>query len=525
MPVDVKKIRDEIEGGLTNSRDLRKDAYDNFRFARAHFEEYPTKSRDGRYQSLATRRTSPVFMRLVAILTSLLYKNQPTRKLSDEWATEWLAKVYKRNAMWAKWKGADELSIIGGFAGMQFAGDEDPLAPVKISQWRAHDMLVWSDADDPTVPDAVAVIDMYDGQRRLRLWTRDTIFTYETEKGVDHVARGGTAWKYKGRKDNPYRRVKDPLYDESEEGIIPFCFTHWYYPTVEFEQDGPGNAIRQLNEWVNGAVDSLGDRICYQGNPIGVAQGVAANWRPPAQIKPGDFLNLSAEQVDAAGNGPMPTLFYLAPELGFIDATWLDLNNFLDHALEMHGIPPSLIRMVQTGARSGLAIQAEQLPLLAWVEGRRGMWSDYEEQAARMALLVGESHLRTHGHEKDAGLLQAALEDWEFSIHWPTLYTQLPGPEKDAADDWRLERAMASKVQILMEREQLTEQEAFEALAKIADQNAQLQAMGIDPSIPPTGGGGFGQQPNMFTGEGPMQGAAAAQGQQGGPNPEVVPNP
>jgi hypothetical protein len=485
MSIDLKDIREEIESGLPNTEEEREHARKNQRFARSHFKEFPTKTRDARYTSLATRRTSPIFKRCVEVLTGNLYKNQPTRRLADSLATEFLNKVYKRTAMWAKWKAADELTLIGGYSALQFAGHTDPTAPVKALQWAAHEQVVWTDPDDATEPHAVAVIDLYDNSRRLRLWTKEQVLTFTTAKGKTHPGTGGTAFKYQGKKDNPYRKVSDPGDDEQEAGILPFSFSHWYFPTQVFEKDGPGDNLRLLNESVNERLDRLGDSIPYNARPIGVAQGVDANWKPPAQIKPGDFLKLPGSSIDAAGNGQVPTLFYLSPDLAYIDADWSDLEKFLDHTLEMHGIPPSLIRMVQQSSASGIAIQSEQLPLLQWVEGRRGAWAWYEEQAAKRCLLVAESHLRSNGQTSDAARIQNALKDWEFSIRWPELYVQLPGQGRDMADDWRMERGLANKVTILMERQGLTEQEAIDYLGTIKKQNDKLAAMGIETSTQP----------------------------------------
>jgi hypothetical protein len=85
----------------------------------------------------------------------------------------------------------------------------------------------------------------------------------------------------------------------------------------------------------------------------------------------------------------------------------------------------------------------------------------------------------------------------------------LPGPERNAEDDWRLNHGFVSKVGILQERQDLTEDEAFETLRKVAEQNAKLQAMGVDPTA---GMPMMGALQGLYSGEGPRQGMAAAQG-------------
>ena len=164
--------------------------------------------------------------------------------------------------------------------------------------------------------------------------------------------------------------------------------------------------------------------------------------------------------------------------------------------------------MTQSSAASGLAIQSEQLPLLTWVEGRRGDWQSYEEDAARMALTIAESHTRAHGVRSEADRIQAMLEGWEFSIQWPNLFTQLPGPQRDQSDQWRMEQGLSNKVTTLMERNGWTEEESFDYLQRLQEQDDRLASMGIDPAPQASGPSPFGDQQaasnDLMSGEGPQ---------------------
>lgn len=505
--MDVKDIITEIESGLTNSSRRRDHARFNLEFSKLEFERHPTKNRDGRFQSDATRRCSAIFRRVIDVLTMHMYRQAPTRRLPDPTVTEFLARVYKRQAMRARWKRADELTLIGGYAGFQFAGDEDPQSPVKINLWAAHELEVWTDPNDPREPFAVCTIDLADNQRRYRLYTEDKIYTWETSKGLQHEAQGGTLPKMVGRpKDNPYRTPRTD--DDPEKGIIPFSFAHWWFPAEEFSTESPGDFLKLANECTNERLDRLGDSIPYNARPIGLAIGVDETWMPPRQIKPGDFIALPA-QADVAGNGPVPTLSYLLPDLSYIEADWADLDKFINHTLDMLGVPEAMIRMVQSDAKSGLAIQAEQMPIVQWVEGRRGDWQDYEEDAARTCLIVAESHLREHGYAAEAANIQGTLQDWEFSLRWPSLYQQLPGPDKDRADDWRLQKGIADIVTILKEREGWTEEECFEYLEQLARRKARIEALGFQANGQPPpvdlgmlGGGAPPMKPGAMIGAG-----------------------
>lgn len=478
--VDQRQIEREIEAGLPNQIGRMRDAYDCGRFDSGRFEEYPTRHKDMRYRSPAVRRTSLIMRRIVDILTMHLYKSQPTRKLRDPAVSTWLETVYRRNRMWAKWRRAERLALIGGFAAFQFAGSTDPTAPLDINLWGADQLAFWVDPLNPTKVQAVATVDFADNQRHLTLWTKEQIVTYRTEKGAIHPAFGSVTFRPTNFNGKPARRP-NPYKDRDGEGIIPFSFMHWQYPCTDFETNSPGLNLKELNEHVNERLDNLGDSIYFNCKPIGVAEGVDDGWTPPAELRPGDFLKLPAE-ADLSGTGPTPTLRYLMPDLAYVTKDWEDMSAFLDHTLETYGVPPSLIRMVQSGARSGAAIMTEQLPILGWVEGRRADWASYEEDAAETALAVAASHLGANGLFDDAAMLLDALDDWSFTLRWPALYVQLPGPDRDRADDWRIAHSQISLIGIKQEREDLTEDEALEAIAKVAKQNAALRAMGIEPN-------------------------------------------
>jgi hypothetical protein len=495
--LDIADIEKEVANGLPHERDRMSEAEKALKFSKARFEEYPTRSKDGRYKSGAPRRTSPVFRRILEVLTANLYKAQPTRKLANPDDGDWLSRTYKASAMGAKWKRADELTLIGGFVAFQWIGTTDPLKPVECRIWDASQCATWTDPDDPTKPIAVCVVDKYDNAKRARLYTRDEVVTFLSSKGIDGPAFGSVTMKELTRRANPYR-------DEAGLGILPFSFAHWYPPTQEFETDGPGCGLTELNDFVNWDLDALGDSKAFNGRPLGIASNVDPTWSPPVEVKPGDFLTIPPANIDAGGNGPEASLSYLQADLSYVEMDWKDLNGYLDHVLEMHGIPPALIRMVQSSARSGISIMAEQQPLLDWVEGRRPMWSDYEEANAKKAFEVAASHLASNGIG-EASALRAVLADWQFTAHWPNLFVLRPGQERDRSDEWRLKNGYASKVMVVMERNDISETEAFEYLAKIKDQNDQLTALGIDPSPPvpfgAMGGPGQPQAPEFGGGE------------------------
>ena len=471
----LDSIHAEIAAGLPNERDRLRDAHDNRRFADGCFEEYPTRPENTPHQRLDYRRTSMIMQRVIDVLTGHLYKTSPTRQIDgNPKATEWLERVYRRNAMLPLWQEADRLSHVGDFAAFQFAGDTDPESPVKVHLWGADQLAVWLDPEDQRKPLAVGSLDRFDGQRRLTLWTAEEKSTWMTNKVTGTQTADGTAYKLRQSVVNPYRTLNG-------DGVIPFAFVHYKFPSTDFYGRGPGNSLRRINDYCNFDLDDMGDGKRYLSKPIGIAEGTDEGWSPPSMIRPGMFINLSTNSLDQMGNAVKPSLNYLTADASWLGANWDDLNKYIDHSLEMHGVPPGTIRL-SASASSGIQIVAEQLPLLTLAEKRRTPFSFYESEAARIAILVGAAHRRNN--EATDMTLEAASSDFSLSLAWPNLYTPLPGPDRNNDFEWQLEHGLTDKVEILMQRESITEDQAFERLAKIAERNKKLEAMGLDPSAP-----------------------------------------
>jgi hypothetical protein len=469
-------------------KDRLQEAYDQLQYSKALFDAYPTKTKDGRYRSGSTRRTSPIFRRVVEVLTSNLYKSSPTRKLRDPADTEWLNQTYKYSRMGAKWKRADQLTLIGGFACFQYQGTKDPKNPIKINLWSADQVAFWVDEDDPLLVEAIGLIDKVDNSRRVRLYTKEELITYVSTKQYGETATRDMVFQEVNgsRRPNPYRSLPNEDFPEGE-GILPFSFAHWEVPTEEFScashAAGLGKTMKAVNEHVNERFDRMGDAIFYLGRPIGYAIGTDPTWTPSTEIKPGDFMIIPAAEVDAGGTGVAPQVGWLQVDHGYVASDWMDLNFFIDHNLEMSNVPPVLIRMIQSSARSGESIKAEQTPLIQWVEGRRNQWQEYEEDAAKKAVEVCGAHLRANG--VNASQFERLLDDWSFTLHWPNLYTITPGPERDLSDDHRVKNGYASKLTIIQEHHEMSEQEALELLMKVQEQNDLIASLGADPEIAP----------------------------------------
>jgi hypothetical protein len=439
----------EILRSLQNERNRLEDAAANIAYYYGDF---------GRYQTLT--RSSMLMQLIINKLTSNLYKASPARTIPGHpEATAFLNNVYKSNAAFALWQSADRLSACAEVAAFQVAGTTDPSNPVKVWLWSSDQFAVYLDPDDPTRPIAVVTIDAYDASRRYTLWTAGQRAVYITDKANPWLL-GGNAPRRILVEDNPY-------------GVLPFSFVHFDFPTTDFWSGSPGTQLRQVNEYINHRLTESADNIRYLGRPLGVAEGVSPQWEPPKNPKPGDFITLSSSQVDAGGDVVKPSLKYLEADLGFVDAEWADMNNYLNLTLETHGIPEAAIRMVQSAGRSGVSIQSEQIPILSWVQGRKLPYSHYEEDLARLVLQVANAHLGNNGI--DNAYLRDALDGFSLSLRWPDLWTELPGEERDRSDEWMLRNGLASKIGLVQKRLGMTRDEAIQELERLALDTAEEQ--------------------------------------------------
>lgn len=481
----LDRIDSEIRAGLGNETDRLDDALFNLEFYRGNFSRFPPRLPG--VSSKRFERTSPVMRRIVQTLTNNLYAEGPQRSLKapdggDEGAykaaSEWLNAVYRANTMDAFWQEGDRMAAVGDFAAFQVKGTRDPKKPVRVLLWRANELVAWLDPDDPLEPVAVATLDLVDNQRRLTLWTAESKQVYVTEKWSPGQPNGATA----------YKRVGPPV--PHPYGVIPFSFVHFEFPTCYFYNDGPGTNLRNLNDGLNFAHTEGFDCVRFNLRPVIVGKNVRAGWRPPAPSQPGDYWDLPASGDGNEGD-PKQEVDYLQADSSFVAAGWDDAQSFLDHSLSMHGVPPATVRLIQDSARSGVSIVAEQIPLILWAKSRQRPFACYEDSLAKLCLTVGAKHLEAQDFDEyraTASQLALAADEPGLTLRWPSMYPKLPGEETDRADQWSLDNKLRSRTQILMERENLTREEAeaqLEETAKDLEREQELFASATAEPEPP----------------------------------------
>ncbi len=481
----VNRVHKEIIfDGLRSQVARLECARANLAFYKGDFLEAPVRAKGNTaYDSARYPRHSMIMQRIVRILCKNLYAEAPARKLSPpeqeiesketvektegdpayDAATAWLNECYKRNRMDSKWQRADILSTVSEVAAFQVTAWPDPEWPVRVSLLDASQFCVWEDPEQPTVPALVAVLDVVDDRRRLRLYSDEDVRIYMTPEldGASNVSAPlKQSYEYQGEKPNPY-------------GILPFSFVHFEEPVCEFWGGSPGNNLRSINDGINFKLTETFDCIRYNLRPVVLLKGVRPDWKPPAPIMPGDIWHMSkASDSGREGEGDEADASYLQADPSFVVADWDDTARFVDHTLEMYGVPATAIRMEQSSVRSGVAIIAEQIPLIDWARSRQKPFGMYEEELARLVLKIGARHLGSQLEFE----YQATAKDLDLvSLHpglvlkWPDMFPRIPGQEQDAEDLFELEQRLTSKTMLLMQRKGLTREEAEEMLKEVAE--------------------------------------------------------
>lgn len=472
MPVDQSDIEDEIAHGFQNEKPRLDEARLNAQVADGDFSE---QINSWKYPEEA-HRTVLLASRVLDVLTSNLYREGPSRSFADsEAATEYLQAIYRENAADSLWQEADRLSLLNQVAAFEVYGnvgaegepeDDSEERPVGIQPWGAEELIVWLDPDNARKPIAVATIDTYDAQRRLRLWTRYERVTFVTSKGTE-TARG-TAFEVIDRIPNPY-------------GVIPFSFVHARFPARYFWSCSPdswqscGSWLRLANEHANERLTVIAEDV-LKSRPQGVIEGTAGDFAF-GEREPGIFKAVPAVS-DAGGNvAADPRMSYVVCDFGYLGQDTEELWGWLERALELVGVPQSAYRMGQTSVKSGAALIAEQEPLIRWAEGRQRPFGYYEQALARLVMRVSVAHAQANGRGEllgcPVGEMDAAARS-QLTLRWPKMRSFAPGPDKDAHSQFLLDNHLATRRDILLdEHPGMT---AEEADAKLAEIDAEREA-------------------------------------------------
>jgi hypothetical protein len=471
-PIDLAKYGREIERGLANEQIYLDRAAERLAFYNYEGERYERHFRrdaESTFDFYGRSHRSSGFLRMcVEVLCEHVYSPGPSRRWSDPGGEEFLEQVWMDNLVDAILLRADNLATLNNVAAIQIdAGEGDfILKPITYRLWGREQLVVWTDPNNATVPQAVATIDAYDAQKRCRLWSSTEVWTYLTKKAKIEESAEGQAW---------YLYSKEP----HDYGTLPFSFVHYDYPVQTFETVAVGDFIWKAELSIDNRLMKSDESIERYMNPIPYAKGVPDHWK--VNLQPGQFVILPPRQASPSMDGGyMPGE---PAELGFaqsgIDVAgwWEDLWNYRMSALDAARVPLSAVRMEQQGVASGISLMVEQEPLLKRAAKRRKMYQVYESDLAKRTLICAGNH---YGK---AGLTRSA-ELGDLMCAWPQPRLAVNTPDKLELLQGEVSAGLISFLMAMEDWHDVGRNEALEIIEQIRVDDEEVLAIRPDLRMP-----------------------------------------
>jgi hypothetical protein len=450
-------LHEEILDGLKNEQDRRNEnlrSVEYYNLRGTHLVPRRDAESDSSFQE-RPKRSLPITRRVVNVLCSKLYAPGPSRTIQDDdAASDWLNEVYQDNLINSLFQQADRMSTLNGIAAFQAAATGDPDKPIRYQLWTGwHEVIPFEMPGHANEVAAVVTIDACDNQTRYTLWTTDSIRTYETEKlKPGQTAKGRTA-RFLGEEPNPY-------------GILPFAFVFYELPVAGVDsQSGLGPFLSELNGTIDIEMSDMAQAVCAYHTPTPVIIDGAVDWQPVKKI--GSWLRVNSIPSDL-DHSPTPKLEYLQANLD-ISGGWQNINDAIDRELEALGVPLTAYRMENAPHASGVALVAEQKPLMDYAVTRREPYRKYENDLKTVTLTVAGTY---YGR---ADLLAAANSP--MSLTWPAQNIDLPGPDQDTADGFAVAAGYESPVMVVQRRFGMTRDQAIAHLKQVAEDHVELAAI------------------------------------------------
>lgn len=481
-PANYEAIDREIREGLKNESARMETA----RICRDHYEgnfapyqtDYP--SRLGVHNEDWIRRSIPFTRSIVDALIRRHYMSNPKRVIADQPdATAYLEQIYRQGRLNPKLKDALKYAALGGACAIQLElnqPSDEVQAQATLSMlrpavgyriWAADEFAVWCSPDEPITPWAVAVLDKYDNQTRCRLWTPETVSVYTSQKWDNTGNTRGT---------RTFQKVSE---DENFLGMVPFAFMWWAAPTKDFWGWCPGPELVRVNEHANARLSKIADDTLWT-RPITYSRNVSESFKIPDRYVAGDIVKLVGVHETIGDGAEGPSLETTVADLSYLSQDREELDQYLDLQGELFGVPSEAWRNKSNGATSGVAIISEQLPIIEACEARQSLLEDTERDLALISLMTVQKWLG-----ESAGL-SSAIDNFAFSIQWPPLTKNRPGPDYDQHLQFELVNDLSSPVQIYMDMTGATEDEAIEHFEQKAEHARILTSLApVDPMVDP----------------------------------------
>lgn len=414
----------------------------------------------------------------------------PARSHPDAGSWSILDRVYATNHINALMQEAERRALLNGVCAIQVAAIGDPARPAELYLWGAEEFAAWVPGDDCRNPYAVCTVSVdhsrHPGRRCLKfvLWSAVEYRTFyskpaeDTNAGLPIGATVAHDFEPADSGPNPY-------------GVLPFVFIHARPPVREFWQAGIGDQLVEANAAIDRKLSLLDLHIEKFLNPFLALINCAPNQQ--ITVRPGDFVHLRAAQALKGGDqGGEPDARFIQAMLG-VESAWADIRERAALVIEELGLPLSAVRADATTDLSGVAIVARMEPLQKRSRAAQAWLAECEKRLAGTILAA------LSGHYSRAPL-DGAQRAYVDSIAKANAASKLivgfrPTPilvqtaERDASDQWAIERGQKTELEILCERRGLTIEEGVQLLKEMARQRKLwAEAWGDDPPAPPSSG-------------------------------------
>lgn len=487
--MDFAKVDSEIRSGLKNERKRLMDAWKNRQWFEGNIEPFLEAMAEELGLRKQTARSINIMETFAGIVTKYLYCGSPKRAVvGNDVLTDYLSATYSKSTFDQVMTQANKYAFISDVCAVQVevSSPEDDgevnamraLEKPAVSHrlWPADQFVVWTHPDHPSVPWAVATIDYYDNQRRLRVWTSERVVEYRTTKYNPSSPWDGNAYELVNEDTNPL-------------GVIPFFFVWWRQPTTDFWSRGPGNTVQMFNENLVQRIWKQNDDILYQ-RPILHVRNAKSDFKIPDKYQAGDMLRISPV-LDSLGDGMEPSIEYAYCDLGYLQMDKEQLDWDMKMFADSMGVPDSAWRLDGASASSGVQVISEQLPVIEESERRQKQLERYERDAAIVTLVVANEYLG------DVPQLNAAIEaGFDVSVNWGKMTKNRPGQEADQHAQFLLINNLESSAGVIAMMDGITLEQAREKLAIIQeDRAAEAEANKVVSDIaqpPDEMMGGFG---------------------------------
>lgn len=467
----VNRVHKEILAGLPNERRAR-DGHsdcrlDEARLNRAYYELrgasfIPKRPAElfGNFYS-RPKKSLPFTKMVVDTLTRHLYAPGPTRLIEgNDTVNDWYNGVATDNHLNSLMQKADKWSTLNDIAAIQVATTGNPDRPITLKLWSAEQICVYC-CGDSTCPAIVVTIDCVDETTRYKLWTAQSIETYETDKLQPGQTSGGRLPRWVSSEVNVY-------------GVLPFALVHYELPTDDIYSTPLGSYLRDMNAGVDIELSDLAESIQKFNRPIPVAKNLPLDFNP---VVGSNFIRINSIPGPVDTPGPEPELSFLQAELN-IEGTWSHIRNQLDETLQELGVPLTVARAETANIVSGVALLIEQAPLISRAVNRRVPFGVYETNLCRVCLLVAGAYYSRPD-------LTAAAQDLKLLLTWDPGFDPL-GMERSQQEQADIDMGVHSLLQVIQKRLGMTREQAIAHVKQTAKDNAEVAEI-LGPPQPPPG--------------------------------------